>query len=137
MPHRRSPDVEAVAAGTHSDPFAFLGMHKTSVGVYARAMLPDAEAMSVVDAASGTIVVHGERIHPAGVFVASMPGRRETFRYRLRVLWGGYWHEFDDVYRFGPMLGELDIHLLIEGNHLASYQKLGVHPIQQIGRAHV
>ena len=66
MPRRRSPDVEAIAGGTHGDPFAFLGMHKTSVGLYVRAMLPDAEAMSVVDATSGTIAAHGERMHPAG-----------------------------------------------------------------------
>src|ERR1051325_390804 len=133
MPRRRSPDVEAIAGGTHGDPFAFLGMHKTSVGLYVRAMLPDAEAMSVVDAASGTVAAQGERIHPAGVFAARMPERKEPFRYRLRVSWGGYWHEFDDAYRFGPVLGELDIHLLIEGNHLASYQKLGAHPIRHEG----
>ena len=62
MPYRRSPDVEAIASGMHGDPFAFLGMHQTSVGLYVRAMLPDAEAMSVVDAASGTLVAHAERI---------------------------------------------------------------------------
>src|SRR3954451_12571040 len=128
MPRRRSPDVDAIAGGTHGDPFAFLGMHNTSVGLYVRAMLPDAEAMSVWDEASGTVVAHSERIHPGGVFVASMPDRNEPFRYRLRALWGGYWHEFDGAYRFGPVLGELDIHLLIEGNHLASYQKLGAAP---------
>src|SRR3954453_5830325 len=93
MPRRRSPDVEAIAGGTHGDPFAFLGMHKTSVGLYVRAMLPDAEAMSVVDSASGTVVAHGERIHPAGVFVASMPERQEPFRDRLRVFGGGYCDE--------------------------------------------
>src|SRR5438874_1675779 len=109
MPRRRSPDVDAIAGGTHGDPFAFLGMHKTSVGLYVRAMLPDAEAMSVVDAASGTVVAHGERIDLAGLFVASMPERKEPFRYRLRVLWGGYWHEFADVYRFGRWLGDGDV----------------------------
>ena len=31
------------------------------------------------------------------------------------------------------MLGELDLHLLVEGNHLASYQKLGAHPIVHEG----
>ena len=59
--------------------------------------------------------------------------RREPFRYRLRVRWGSGWHEFDDVYRFPPVLGELDIHLLVEGNHLASYRKLGAHPIVHDG----
>src|ERR1051325_2890753 len=72
-------------------------------------------------------------IHPAGVFVASMPDRNAPFRYRLRVWRGGHWHEFDDIYRFPPVLGELDIHLLVEGNHLASYQKLGAHALLHDG----
>src|SRR3954462_7366682 len=104
MPRRRSPDVEAIAGGTHGDPFAFLGMHKTSGGLCVRARLPDAEAMSVVDSASGTVVAAGERIPPAGVFFASIPERQEPSRYRLRVLWAGYWHEFEDASRFGPVL---------------------------------
>src|SRR3954451_923785 len=98
MPRRRSPDVEAIAGGTHGDPFAFLGMHKTSVGLYVRAMLPDAEAMSVVDSASGTVVPEGDRIKPARVFVASIPDRQDPYGYRLLVLWAGYWHEFEDAY---------------------------------------
>src|SRR5260370_1455327 len=133
MPHRPSPDDEAIAAARHEDPFAFLGMHAASVGLYVRAFLPDAEAMAVVDGASGTIAADGKRIHPAGLFVASMPGRHEPFRYRLRARHGNQWHEFDDIYRFPPVLGELDLHLLVEGNHLASYQKLGAHPIVHDG----
>ena len=133
MPHRPSREVEAVVAGRHADPFAFLGMHKASAGIYVRAMLPDAERMAVIEAASGEIAAQGERIHPAGFFVASMPDRKTPFRYRLRVWRGGHWHEFDDVYRFPPVLGELDIHLLVEGNHLASYQKLGAHAVVHDG----
>ena len=123
MPYRPSPEAEAIVAGQHGDPFAFLGMHKRSAGLYVRAFLPDAEEMAVVDAASGEIAGRGERIHPAGLFVASLP-EKAPFRYRLRVLRGGHWHEFDDIYRFPPVLCELDIHLLVEGNHLASYRKL-------------
>ena len=41
--------------------------------------------------------------------------------------------EFDDIYRFPPVLGELDLYLLAEGNHLASYKKLGAHPILHEG----
>ena len=133
MPHRPSREVEALVAGRHGDPFAFLGMHKASAGIYVRAMLPDAERMAVIDAASGEIAAQGERIHPAGFFVASMPDRNAPFRYRLRVWRGGHWHEFDDIYRFPPVLGELDIHLLVEGNHLASYQKLGAHALLHDG----
>jgi 1,4-alpha-glucan branching enzyme len=133
MPHRPSHDVEAIAAGRHDDPFAFLGMHQASVGLYVRVFLPDAEAVAVIDSASGEVVAKAERLHPAGLFVAGMPDRRELFRYRLRARWGGHEHEFDDVYRFPPVLGELDIHLLVEGNHLASYRKLGAHPLLHDG----
>src|SRR4051794_26720676 len=104
MPHRPSRDIEAIVAGRHEDPFAFLGMHKASVGLYVRAFLPDADAVTVVDSASGKIVAKAERMHPAGFFVASLSDRPEPFRYRLRVRWGGHEEEFDDVYRFPPVL---------------------------------
>jgi len=133
MPYRPSADAEAILAARHGDPFAFLGMHGGSAGLYVRVFMPDAEAIWVVDSATGEVAARCERIHPDGLFVASMPassaGRREPFGYRLRVARGGHQHEFEDVYRFPPVLGELDLHLLIEGNHLASYQKLGAHPI--------
>ncbi len=133
MPYRPSAEVEAIVNARHGDPFAFLGMHQSSAGLYVRTFLPDAESVAVVESATGQIAERCERIHPAGLFVASMPDRREKFRYRLRVRWGGHEQEFEDVYRFGPVLGELDLHLLVEGNHLASYQKLGAHPIVHEG----
>ncbi len=133
MPHPPSPDAVAIVAGTHDNPFAFFGMHDTSAGLCVRAFLPDAEAMAVVDGGSGAIVADGKRIHPAGLFVASIQGRHDFFPYRLRARHGNHWDEFDDVYRFPPVLGELDLHLLVEGNHLASYQKLGAHPLTHDG----
>jgi 1,4-alpha-glucan branching enzyme len=133
MPRRRSAEAEAIVAGRHGDPFGFLGMHPASVGLYVRAFLPDAEALAVIDSASGEVAARGERIHPAGLFVASMPERREPFRYRLRVWWGEQPQEFDDAYRFPPVLGDLDLHLLVEGNHLVSYRKLGAHPLVHDG----
>jgi 1,4-alpha-glucan branching enzyme len=126
--YRHNAQIEAVVQGRHSDPFGFLGMHKGSAGLYARAMLPDAESMAVIDAATGQIAARGERLHPDGFFAATISDREEPFRYRLRATYGGHVREFDDVYRFPPVLGELDVHLLVEGNHHASFQKLGAHP---------
>ncbi|HVC57451.1 MAG TPA: 1,4-alpha-glucan branching protein GlgB [Stellaceae bacterium] len=137
MRRRPSADIEAIVAARHDDPFAFLGMHPAASGLAVRALLPDAEAMEVVDSASGTVVATAECVHPAGLYVAGIRGRREPFRYRLRARWGGREHEFEDIYRFPPVLGELDVHLLVEGNHLASYQKLGAHPIVHDGVAGV
>jgi 1,4-alpha-glucan branching enzyme len=133
MPQPPSPEVEAIVAARHADPFGFLGMHKASAGLYVRAFLPDAESVSVIDSASGQVAAQAERIHPAGLFVASMARRRSPFRYRLSASRGGELHEFEDIYRFAPVLGELDVHLFVEGNHLASYQKLGAHPIVHDG----
>ena len=132
MAKRTDPQAEAIAEGRHDNPFGYLGMHKTASGLRVRAMLPGAEAVAIVDSAIGEPVAEAFPIHPAGLFAADV-ARREPFRYRLRVLWGGHWHEFEDIYRFPPVLGDLDIHLLVEGNHHASFQKLGAHPIVHEG----
>jgi 1,4-alpha-glucan branching enzyme len=128
MPPRPSAEAEAIVAGRHGDPFAFLGMRKVSGRLVVRAFLPEAAAVAVVDGTTGDVAADAERIHPAGLFVANLRDRKEPFRYRLRARCGGEAHEFDDVYGFPTVLGDLDLHLLVEGNHLASYQKLGAHP---------
>ncbi|HJU16104.1 MAG TPA: 1,4-alpha-glucan branching protein GlgB [Stellaceae bacterium] len=133
MLHPSNRDIDAIVAARHDNPFAFLGMHRTAAGVCVRAFLPAAQEMAVVDPASGEVAAEGRRIHQDGLFVATLSDRRDPFRYRLRALVGGIWREFEDIYRFGPVLGDLDIHLLVEGNHLASYQKLGAHPLVHEG----
>jgi 1,4-alpha-glucan branching enzyme len=127
------PQVAAIVGARHDNPFSYLGMHRTAGGICVRAMLPQAEKMAVVDSATGEIVAQGVQVHPDGLFLATSADRREPFRYRLRLASGDIESEFDDVYRFSPVLGELDIHLLVEGNHLASYQKLGAHAIVHEG----
>ena len=58
-----------------------------------------------------------------------IPGRKQAFRYRLRLLPYGseITYDIEDPYRFGPVLGQLDIHLLVEGTHLRAFEKLGSH----------
>ena len=133
MLRRPDPQIAAVVEARHSDPFSFLGMHKTPDGIYVRAMLPGAQDMWVVESASGEVVAKALQIHRDGFFVATIPDRKEAFRYRLRVSSGGAQHEFYDIYSFPPVLGEIDIHLLAEGSHLASYRKLGAHPLVHEG----
>jgi hypothetical protein len=128
-----SPQVEAIVGARHDDPLFLPWDASRRGGICARAMLPQAEKMAVGASATGDIAAEGVRIHPDGPFVATLAGRREPFRYRLRVLNGDIESKFQDVYRFSPLLGELDMHLLVEGNHLASYHKLGAHPILHEG----
>jgi 1,4-alpha-glucan branching enzyme len=127
------PQVAAIVEARHADPFSYLGMHRSDTGVCVRAMLPAAQEMAVLDSAAGEIVAKGDRVHPDGFFVATIRDRKQPFRYRLQVLSGGVPQEFYDIYSFPPVLGELDIYLLREGNHLASYQKLGAHPHRHAG----
>jgi 1,4-alpha-glucan branching enzyme len=129
---RPDPEIEAVVEGRHGDPFSFLGMHRTPAGMCVRAMLPAAQEMAVVDSA-GKVAAKGIRVQRDGLYVATVTDRKEPFRYRLQVSSGGMRHEFYDIYGFPPVLGELDIHLLMEGNHLASYRKLGAHPVVHEG----
>ena len=129
MLRQLDPEIAAITEARHGDPFSFLGMHRTSGGICVRAMLPDAQEMAVVELATGKVAANGVRVHPDGFFVATVADRNEPFRYRLRVSGGGVEREFDDIYRFPPVLGELDTYLLREGSHFASYRKLGAHPL--------
>ena len=131
---RVEPESAAIVEARHGDPFAFLGMHALPRGrLVVRALLPAAEAMAIVDRRSGEVVGTGVRVDPAGLFVAAIAGRKEPFDYRLRAQRDGVWSEFDDVYRFPPVLGDLDLHLLAQGDHRDSYQKLGAHPLVHDG----
>ena len=125
--------IAAIVEARHGDPFAVLGMHKTATGLCVRAMLPGAQRVSVIESATGMTVTEGVQIRAEGLFVAEVPEHHEPFRYRLRVSSGGITREFEDIYRFSPVLGELDLYLLAEGNHFASYKKLGAHPIVHEG----
>jgi 1,4-alpha-glucan branching enzyme len=117
--------IAAILGARHGDPFAFLGMHRQGGGLVVRAFVPWTGRLEVIEAASGKPVAAAERVDEAGFFVARIAGRTRPFAYRLRT---GEGEEFDDVYRFPPLLGELDVYLLAEGNHLASYDRLGAHP---------
>ncbi len=127
-----SAAVDALVAGTHGDPFAVLGMHGGAAGISLRAFVPGAERIEAVDAASGGVVAEMVRTHDAGFFTADL-GARERFPYRLRVRAGGTTFETDDPYRFGPTLGELDLHLIGEGRHLRLWEKFGAHPLRHEG----
>jgi hypothetical protein len=54
----------------------------------------------------------------------------EIFPYQLEfVAHDGYRWVQSDPYAFGLVLSDFDIHLLAEGSHLDTYEKLGSHPV--------
>src|SRR5580704_7993132 len=66
------PQVAAIVGARPSDPFAFLGMHESAGSLVVRAMLPGADTVTIIDAATCEIAGEGERVHPDGVFVATL-----------------------------------------------------------------
>ncbi|CAN5252567.1 1,4-alpha-glucan branching protein GlgB [soil metagenome] len=117
--------VDAVVGGRCADPFAVLGLCETGDGLCVRTFQPDAERVWLLDGARATEL---EKVHEAGFFAARLR-RRKRFAYRLRLEGHGSQWEIEDPYRFPPVLGELDAHLILEGNHLSLYERLGAHPM--------
>ena len=115
--------IHAIVHANHHDPFSYLGMHETADGLAVRVFLPQAPAVTLIDR-SGKPVTEFERIDPAGLFIAHLAGAK-PFPYRLRVNGA----ETEDPYRFPPLLGAMDFHLIAEGNHLELYRRLGAHEV--------
>jgi len=116
--------IHAVVHGHHHDPFSYLGMHPAESGLVVRAFLPQAHAVTLIDAA-GKAIAELERIDPAGLFIVHL-AETKPFHYRLCVA-AERTEEIEDPYRFPPLLGAMDFHLIAEGNHLELYRRLGAH----------
>jgi 1,4-alpha-glucan branching enzyme len=106
-----------LAEGRHGEPFAMLGPHDGGIV----ALVPDAERLWAVGAATVALARVAE-----GVFAGPWP---EGTPYRLRAEGAAGRWEFDDPYRFGPVLGEIDEYLIGEGRHRRLWQALGAHLI--------
>ncbi len=125
-------DAAAIVTAGLADPFAVLGPHRADGGVAIRAFAPNAETLVARDLSGETIAVF-ERRGADGVFEALAKGRASPIAYRLfATSAGGAW-DYDDPYRFGPVLGPMDDHLLVEGTHRRLYERLGAHPIRHEG----
>ncbi len=114
--------AEALATGCAEDPFALLGPHADAQGVVVRAFLPSAEAVELIGA-DGDVIAPLQALQLPGLYAGRM---NQASAYRLRIHWpGGVVQVSEDPYSFGLLLGELDVYLLAEGNHLELGRCLG------------
>ncbi|HUY56146.1 MAG TPA: 1,4-alpha-glucan branching protein GlgB [Candidatus Nanopelagicaceae bacterium] len=115
---------------THENAAAVLGPHLLPSGdTRIVTFQPRAALVEVVlpEAEGPPIPMRPE--HPDGLFSLTLPDLRAECRYRLRVTGpAGEVGEIEDPYRFPPLLGELDLHLLGEGTQSRAYEYLGAHP---------
>ncbi|MFM1988150.1 MAG: 1,4-alpha-glucan branching enzyme GlgB [Pseudomonadota bacterium] len=114
-------DAAALLGATHGDPFAVLGPHDGPGGArVVRCLRPGAASVEVLDPAGRALgaLARLDGDLWAGV-VALRAGDRD---YRLRIDGAAV---VDDPYRFGGVLGELDLHLLAQGTHWRAWRVLG------------
>ena len=124
-------DIAAILAGTHSDPFAVLGVHKTDEGYVARCFILGAEAVTAT-ALDGSVIGELECLDPAGFFSGDVKlAKQQPVRYRARR--GDAEWAVTDPYSFGPVLGPMDDYFARQGTHLRLFDKMGAHPLKHEG----
>ncbi|MDN4479104.1 1,4-alpha-glucan branching protein GlgB [Demequina lignilytica] len=109
-----------IARGMHHDPHAVLGPHPGPSGVTVRVLRPLADAVEI-ETLAGTFPAAHEH---EGVWTALVPGT-DIPDYRIHTTYGDHTATGDDPYRFLPLLGELDLHLIREGRHERLWTVLG------------
>jgi 1,4-alpha-glucan branching enzyme len=128
--------IDALVHGRLSDPFGFLGPHHTGNRRVVRSYQPGARAVDVVarNNPDGQPIDSLCEVNHSGLFASSPGGQSVDCPYLLRITWpspnGGETVQLtEDTYSFGPLLGELDLHLLAEGNHRELGRCLGAIPM--------
>src|SRR4051812_23234056 len=112
-------EINLFLAGAHPDPFRILGPHRVGEDLAVRIFRPDASAVTVVVSGKEEQRFTATRLSPEGFFQAVLPGMARDVDYRVRLTGqDGSSAIVDDPYRFGPIMGEIDLHLFSEGNHL-------------------
>ena len=117
-----TPEAEALAHGRHGDPFKLLGPRDTSSGRVIRAFLPGAQAVEVLRRGDRSVIGRLEETTPEGFFEGTVTDREP---YLLRIRWPADTQETEDPYSFGPLLGDLDLHLFNEGRHFELAEVFG------------
>ncbi len=131
-------EVEAIVGGHHGDPFRILGPHlvrpgREKGGWQVRVFLPHAESAEIVLEGSALPM---DKFHPQGIFCVVLDTDPQAYRIRA-ILPGGQTVEFDDPYRFPPLVTDFDLHLHAEGTNYEAYHMLGSHITEALGVAGV
>ncbi|MDX8389127.1 MAG: 1,4-alpha-glucan branching protein GlgB [Mariprofundaceae bacterium] len=119
------------------DPFAWLGRHAHDKGgVMIRAFKPKAEKMWLLPEKGKAVAM--TQIKGTGFFEKHWKTGEFDMAYRFRIenSDGHRWEE-QDAYRFGTVLGNMDLHLIGEGNHFEKYRLMGAHVREHEGASGV
>ena len=119
-------ELNTFLSGAHSDPFRILGPHRMGDDLAIRAFRPDARKVEII--LDGKPPIEAAKVHRDGFFQARIPDATRDLDYHVRVTdWNGSESVTRDPYQYGPIVGEVDLHLFSEGQHWQLYEKFGAH----------
>jgi 1,4-alpha-glucan branching enzyme len=128
-------EVSRFVGGEHSDPFRVLGPHRVGDDLEIRVFRPDARKIEIVLDQHPEESITAQKIQQDGFFCATVRNATRDLPYHLRVTaWDGSHYLTRDPYQYGPIMGEVDLHLFAEGQHWKIYDKFGAH-VRTIGDA--
>jgi 1,4-alpha-glucan branching enzyme len=126
--------IQALVEGRHGDPFSILGRHQLADRTVVRALYPGALGVELLERESNAAIGRLELAHPGGLFAGPLGAHSS---YRFRIIWPEAIQVADDSYCFGPLLGDLDLHLVAQGTHYDLGRTLGAIPMDVDGVAGV
>ncbi|MDQ1128777.1 1,4-alpha-glucan branching protein GlgB [Microbacterium sp. SORGH_AS_0888] len=116
--------LNAVSSGSYFAPHDVLGLHENTDGSWTvRARRPLAASVAA-ELADGTEVPLAHVRY--GVWEGAYEGEPQAYRLHARYEDAPDWVA-DDPYRYTPVLGDLDLHLIREGRHEELWRVLGAH----------
>lgn len=116
-------EMNAVINGDHGNVFAVLGIHrdKGSKEVFIRTYQPNTKSVELLKK-DGSSLGMMTKLDKRGFYQINL-GQIENFPYKFRIENDrGDFCEQEDAYRFSSILGDIDIYLFAEGNHLDMYK---------------
>jgi 1,4-alpha-glucan branching enzyme len=121
-------ELNAFLSATHPDPFRILGPHRVGDDLSIRVFRPDAQKVEILTNGDSGQPVEAEKIHSDGFFCARIAGAGRDLAYRVRLTaFNDTQWTTSDTYRYGPIMGEMDLYLFSEGQHWRLYDKFGAH----------
>ncbi len=121
-------ELNAFLSATHPDPFRILGPHRVGDDLAIRVFRPDAQKVEILTNGDSGQPIEAEKIHSDGFFCARIPGAARDLAYRVRLTaFNDSQWTTADTYRYGPIMGEMDLYLFSEGQHWRLYDKFGAH----------
>ena len=114
--------ADALREGRFENPFSFLGPHQSAHGTVVRVFVPAAIGVDVFARGDREWLGRLRPLEQTGLFTGLLPRGAAYF---LRIQWPQSVQETEDPYSFGPLLGELDLHLFAEGAHWNLAERFG------------